>query len=141
MVAVEDVNQQQFINTLLNVRNGKCTLEDWRFLQTRTKGRVVDFETRFIDALRLFASNEKVNEFNTKKLQVTLLQASYNSTNRAARATDASKFRGLQDKLYLAVNAKVTLTTNLQTSNGLTNGAKGTVFDIVYRENKLSKIS
>ena len=91
VVAVEDVNQQQFINTLLNVRNGKCTLEDWRFLQTRTKGRVVDFETRFIDALRLFASNEKVNESNTKKLQVTLLHASYNSTNRAARATENLK--------------------------------------------------
>jgi len=81
VVAVGDVNQQQFINTLLNVRNGKCILEDWRFLQTRTKGRIVDFETRFSDALHLFATNEKVNEFNTKKLQelqspVTLLQAS-----------------------------------------------------------------
>ena len=53
---------------------------------------------------------------------------------------DASKFRGLQDKLYLAVNAKVTLTTNLQTSNGLTNGAKGTVLDIVYRENQKPNI-
>ena len=55
-------DQQQFFNTL-NVRNGKCKLEDWRFLQTRTKGRVVDFETRFIDAVRLFATNEKVNEW------------------------------------------------------------------------------
>ena len=110
MVTEGDVNQQQFIDTLLNVRNGKCTLEDWRFLQTRTKGRIANFEIRFIDALRLFATNDKVNEYNTKKLQdlqslVTLLQASYNTTNREARAMDASKFRGLQDKLYLAVNA------------------------------------
>jgi len=53
---------------------------------------------------------------------------------------DASKFRGLHDKLFLAVNAKVTLKTNLQTSNRLTNGAKGTVFDIVYRENQKPNI-
>ena len=44
-------------------------------------------------------------------------------------------FSGLMNYIYLAINSRITLTSNLWTSKGLVNGASGYVKDIIYEEN------
>ncbi|MFO0089655.1 MAG: ATP-dependent RecD-like DNA helicase, partial [bacterium] len=130
-----DFEQQRFVDILSELREGRCSLEDWQFLQKRNPESIPDFEVRYADAVRLFSTNEKVDEYNTRKLNqlkkpITLIKAK-NST-KTARSLASDKFRGLKNDLYLAVGAKVTLVTNLWSSCGLTNGGKGTIVDIVY---------
>lgn len=44
----------------------------------------------------------------------------------------ADNFRGLQKRVYLAVEGKVTIATNMQPAYGRLNGTGGTVKDIAY---------
>ena len=50
----------------------------------------------------------------------------------SGKSKTSDQFRGIEAELYLAVGAQVTLTSNNNTAVGLTNGAKGTVVDIIY---------
>jgi len=133
-----DTAQANFIKALSNMRNGESTYDDWLFLQTRTVRNIPDFETSFRDAPRLFPTNDKVNEYNNRKLQalespITVLNATHPGLNSTkAKNLAADKFRGLERYLYLAVDAKVTITSNIQPASGLLNGTEGTIKDIVY---------
>ena len=50
----------------------------------------------------------------------------------SGKSKTSDHFRGIEVELYLDVGAQVTLTSNNNTAVGLTNGAKGTVVDIIY---------
>lgn len=53
----------------------------------------------------------------------------------SGKSKPSDQFQGLKVKLYLAVGAQVTLTSNINMAVGLTNGAKSAVVDIVYSKN------
>ena len=138
-----DVDQQRFVDILSEMREGICSLESWNFLQTRTPENITDFEERFEEAVRLFSTNEKVDEYNTRKLiklgqPITLIKAK--NKTKAGQKWSSDKFGGLKNELYLAVGAKVTLTSNIWGACGLTNGGKGTIKDIVYLPGSLPNI-
>ena len=46
----------------------------------------------------------------------------------------ADKFCGLEASMYLSVNSKVILTSNLNTKVGLTNGTVGIVKELIYTD-------
>ncbi len=130
-----DIDQQTFPETLNSLREGNCSIDQWQFLQARNPEAIANFGTDFEDATYLFATNEAVNRRNYFKLPqlqmpITLLR-SVNMPSRD-KSKPSDQFRGLEVQLYLAIGAQLTLTSNINTAVGLTNGVKGTVVDIVY---------
>ncbi len=137
--ANNDPNQEYFINMLLRLRNMDASdsqlEDDWKFILKNVE--TPESLSRFADAIRLFPDNASCNAYNAEKLKslnspITLLQAK-NTNSRCKNGTDDS-FSGLKNYIYLAKGAKITLTNNLWTKQGLVNGANGVVRDIVYEK-------
>ncbi|XP_046642682.1 uncharacterized protein LOC124327729 [Daphnia pulicaria] len=57
-----DIDQQTFLDTLNSLREGNCSIDQWKFLQARNPEAIANFGTDFEDATYLFATN--VNEQN-----------------------------------------------------------------------------
>ncbi len=57
------------------------------------------------------------------------------NTPAYARSHDDDKYRGLENIINLAVNAKITLTTNIWIAKGLVNGANGVIKDVIFENN------
>lgn len=79
--------------------------------------------------------NKKVNQYNVRNLQalespITLQQALH--CPPAAKRFQSEDFRGLERLFYLAVDAKISLTTNIQPATGLLNNTRGKIVDIVH---------
>ena len=68
--AGQDAGQECFRNLLLRLRNAELTVEDWKYLMTRTTGEVGDTKS-FDDALRLYPTIEAVAEHNVAKLRAS----------------------------------------------------------------------
>ena len=66
----QDAGQERFRNLLLRLRNAELTVEDWKYLMTRTTGEVGDTKS-FDDALRLYPTIEAVAEHNVAKLRAS----------------------------------------------------------------------
>jgi len=52
-----------------------------------------------------------------------------------ARSHDEDKYRGLENTINLAINARITLVTNIWISKGLVNGANGIIRDVIFEPN------
>ena len=121
---------------LNRLRNGQTTLDDWGFLKQRMKASVGG---SFKDALRLFATNEKCSAYNLKKL-VTLKQpiARIDAMHKGSRAKNgtAEQASRLEPTLFLSKEARVMLTRNICTEQGLINGSFGTVKALIYETGK-----
>ncbi len=133
-----DIDQQTFLETLYSLRE-ESSIDQWKFLQARNPEAIANFGTDFEDATYLFATYEAVNRRNYFKLPqlkmpITLLRSV--NVPSSGKSNPSDQFRGLEVELYLAIGAQVTLTTNINTAVGLTNGAKGTVVDIVYSKQR-----
>lgn len=82
----------------------------------------------------MYTTNKEVRIYNTNILRkispVTVLKA----VNRpsSARSLSIEALRGLQNELFLAVGAEISLTTNMHKTVGLNNRSLGTAIDIVY---------
>ena len=135
-----DERQQLFLQTLTNIRNGKVTEADFHLLKSLVPNRNTDYQQgRFSEAIRLYATNEKVDSYNYFKLQILnqpITRLVARNTPYSAKKFSSEVFRGIQNDLFLCVGAKVTLLTNILPRSGLTNGSQGTVVDIIYMEGK-----
>ena len=123
-----------FRELLLRLHNCESTENDWAILLSRDPSQLPNL-SEFSDALRLFFQNDKVNNFNSEKLDhmeqpIVCIKACH--SHEQAVSAKADEMGGLQGQIYLAVGAKVMLTANICTKFGLCNGAIGTVLDIVY---------
>jgi hypothetical protein len=139
----DDPEAATFLKILDNLRNGENTEDEWR---TVCRTCLMDsmghreWEARFggnQDVTYLFTTNKEVTKYNHSRLKeldtpITLIQAKHSRSEAKRMSSDS--FRGLQTCLYLAVGAKVYLTSNIGTSVGLCNGTVGYVMDIIYKD-------
>jgi hypothetical protein len=137
IVVPGDEPQSQFLQALNGIRGGTCSQEHWKYLCTRAPQRIANFQDNFKDAIHLYSTNEKVKDWNLKKLKdlkkpIVLMKAINHP--KSARNLSSDFFRGLENEIFLAIGAQVTLTTNLNPQWGLTNGVKGTIVDIIFRD-------
>ena len=139
-------DDKAFAIALSNIAKGMMTLEDINLL----KSRIVSNENLEImgDAIRVFRSNAEVDAYNTKVL------ASLNTEGATANAYDfcvgdglasirekvlsniknlkTTETYGLPLKIDLKVGAKYMMTVNIDTEDGLVNGACGKLIMIDY---------
>jgi hypothetical protein len=144
-------NDMSFAELLCRVRTGACTAEDLATL----KSREIDVkDPNYPDnVLHVFAYNNAVNNHNNKKLNMIASkeqQICIPSVEDGKDSTglmdltklDTPKKRnetgGLETKLVVAVGARVMMTLNVDTSDGLVNGVTGEV--IAIKRNDADKV-
>ena len=133
-LARQDAGQERFRNLHLRLRNAELTVEDWKYLMTRTTGEVGDTKS-FDDALRLYPTIEAVAEHNVAKLRasgqpIAVLRAVHTGPGASKATSDDAG--GLEPVICIAHGARVMLSANLWVEVGLVNGALGTVEAICY---------
>ena len=133
---------QAFSELLCRVRTNTCTADDIKILKSREIA--ADSANYPTQALHVYRLNADVDERNTDMLDSIAPQ----SAQFAIKAIDSvagqtshisltslsdkrSETGGLHGTLKLAVGARVMLTTNVDVSDGLVNGARGEVVHIV----------
>ena len=144
IVRQEGADQAAFRECLQHFRDGSLTQADYDFLYPRTTGNVTaDDVKRFENSLYLMYTREEVREYNMQQLERLNHQGHRTAridaihSNKTAAAMTADTMQGLQPFIMLAVGARVMITSNIWTEVGLTNGAMGTVRNIIYKEGVL----
>ena len=156
MIELDEIMRQRgdkkFAEMLCHVRKNECTSEDLHQLESRL---IQDNDPEYPhSALHVYRLNRDVDEDNIKKLnslapkdqQVTVV-AIDNTKEKNTRQLNMTmpKSRantgGLVSELHLAVEAKVMLTVNVDVSDGLVNGARGTVRAIIKTGRSFSEVS
>ena len=124
---------KEFASLLNRIRVGNATDEDFELLETRIMKQNDQGIPK--DALYLSAVNADVNKINEEKLEAlesTLLTIQATVKHRTVKKhkpsiTNAGTIKNtpLQYLLKLKIGSRIMLTHNLDTSDGLTNGALG----------------
>lgn len=139
IVRQDGPSQKRFRETLLRLRVGNSTYEDYEMLSSRISSIANDCN-RFSNSVYLMHSNNEVNMYNLERLntlartneRICNIKAHHNHND--ARALSSEQMLGLESDLLLARGARVMLTSNEWTQVGLTNGATGTVRHIIFEE-------
>ncbi|KAK3924142.1 ATP-dependent DNA helicase [Frankliniella fusca] len=119
---------------------GNCTKDDYQ----KVRGRMITMVKReelcqFRNAVKVCSTNAIVQEHNFEQLKgLNKPIAVINALNNCRTSFEASDVLadGLQNVIYLAENSRVMLRRNMNVFRGLVNGAIGTIFKILYDDDK-----
>ena len=142
---------QSFAELLCRVRKAECTEEDLDTLKSRSiEDSAPDYPH---SALHVYRLNKDVDQDNMAKLhqlapvsEQVVIKAIDQTKDKHTRQLDMTMPKnkadtgGLVSELHLAVGAKVMLTVNVDVSDGLVNGARGTVEAIIKTGNQVTLV-
>jgi hypothetical protein len=136
-LSIRQQNDDAFYHILNRVKYGECTQEDYDVLATRFVSPH-EIPVEFNSAQILFYSNADCERHNLSQLgklhspenpiAVIPSEGSYKLLKKGRRVSDCP----INQKIYLAVGAKISLKVNLSVYHGLTNGASGIIRYIIY---------
>lgn len=131
-----------FCELLCRIRTNECTAEDIAVLKSReTSASCVSYPKQALHVFRMNVDVDSHNTFMLNSLAPTSNQFTIKAVDTVASQTSHIDLKSLSTKrnetgglhtvLKLAVGAHVTLTTNIDVSDGLVNGARGEVIEII----------
>ncbi|KJK73474.1 hypothetical protein H634G_11287 [Metarhizium anisopliae BRIP 53293] len=127
-------DQAAFRKALGELRLLQLSYESWKLLSGRVQAKLDDQEVaRFSDALRVYATKDRVNEYNhyhLDRLSRSVIQVMAANVGPGAAAAPDDKAGNLAKQVPVCIGARLMLTCNLWQQVGLCNGARGTVYDI-----------
>ena len=155
MIELDEIMRQredgQFAQLLCRVRTATCTDQDIDTL--RSRGIEDDDPNYPHTSIHVYRLNVDVDAQNISKLKdlvpedqhivIRAIDCTKDKHTRQldlARPTRKVNTGGLVSELHVAVGAKVMLTVNVDVSDGLVNGARGTVEAIIRTANEVSLV-
>ena len=137
-----------FAELLNRVRTDNCTEADIKLLETRViKQTTKDYPS---DSLHVFTMWKNVNKYNAEMMEKLngpkyIIKSIDNKVDKNSglkvefshRASDTG---GLSSEIQIGVGCRVMLTYNIDVSDGLVNGATGTVVHVCLIENNVTAI-
>ena len=146
MIELTEVMRQRadsaFSELLCRVRTNSCTSDDIKTLKSREISTdTVNYPTQALHVYRLNADVESRNSLmlddlasQSEQFTIKAIDSIAGQTchiNLSTISNKRSETGGLHSTLKLAIGARVMLTTNVDVSDGLVNGARGEVVHVI----------
>ena len=155
LIELDEIMRQRgdtaFSELLCRVRTNSCTSDDIDILRSREiTTDDPNYPTNALHVYRLNTDVDSRNSLMLNKLAPSSQQYVINASDSVAGQTSHICLSNLSDKrsetgglhgvLKLAIGARVMLTANVNVSDGLVNGARGEVVDIITTRENVTKV-